>query len=226
MGQDNDLHVYYPNNLAAFVSLLVHVHGVGFPSHWISNFLSNILTNTLISDVSPYLGPLPIPISERNRRVAQRKVNLQPWHADLENILAVSYDAFPFPISLPESFARSHHDIISFSVRAPMNVYKCTDEREVTGLHDPVLALLFFKPSDQHSADTLAKNIDGLLEGRVKNSDKVQILTVVDEVDVYKGVIRWKMSRARAQKMKDEGWVMAPYSFDKRESGVYFSSCI
>lgn len=85
--------VYYPNNLVAFVDLLIHLHGVGFPSHWLSGFFASIIANTLASDVSPYLGILPIPSSERGRRVAPRRVNLRPWHADLENILAVSYEA-------------------------------------------------------------------------------------------------------------------------------------
>ncbi|TCD63140.1 hypothetical protein EIP91_005899 [Steccherinum ochraceum] len=206
---------YYPSNLVSFVDLLIHVHNIGFPSHWIAGFLSDILANKVTSDVSPFMGRTPIPVSERTRRVAQRKVNLQPWHADLENILAVSYPALPFPVRLPDDFAKSEDDLVAFSVDAPISCFDHATARILNPVI-PVMALLFFKP-DKYLSNALANNVDALLEGLIKNSDCVQILTMVDELDMHKGVIRWRMGKQRAAKMKAEAWVMGPYRFDERE---------
>lgn len=65
-------YVRYPNSLAAFVELLVHLHAVGYPTHWLSDFVSIMLTDALTTDVALYQGKYPCPSSEMSRRVARR----------------------------------------------------------------------------------------------------------------------------------------------------------
>lgn len=48
--------VRLPNNLATFVGLLLHLHKVGFPGHWLSDYFHAILHDQLSTEISPYLG--------------------------------------------------------------------------------------------------------------------------------------------------------------------------
>lgn len=209
----------YPNNIVAFIDLLIHLHGVGFPSHWLSAFLTLILSDSLVSDIAPYLGIFPIPSSERTRRVARREVNLTPWHADFENVLAMSWEALPFPIPLPSGFARSPEDLVLLQVNISGCIFTPPDTPHMLASNLPATSLLFFRAkSGGVNADQLARNMHKVLEGDV--ADAVHVMTVIDVFDCVRGIIRWRMSKERATKMKAEGgWVMAPYRFDGRLSG-------
>ena len=215
--------VHYPNNLVVFIDLLIHLHNVGYPSHWLSGFLSTVLADTLVSDVAPYLGNFPIPVSERIRRVQKRKVNLAPWHADLEHVLAVSYEALPFPIALPSGFATSADDIGAFTVYAPLHNFDMATRSDIYKVTFPVISLLFFKDGSPYfkSPKYGADKVPEILEGKLGTKGEVHIVTIVDAFDMLSETIRWRMSRQRVRKMKDEGWSMAPYRHDVRVSREY-----
>lgn len=210
--------IYSPNNLVAFMDLLIHLDGVGFPSHWLSGFLSNIVWDRLSSDVAPYKGQLPIPVSERNRHVSQRKVNLSPWSADLENILAVSYEALPFTVPRPTLFATSVNDLVTFEV--PVHRHMCQISTALNRLNVfyPVVALMFFK-AGAYEGNRIVSRVDDILEGKTGTGGSIQILTMVEKFDVTIGRIQWRLGRRRAEQMKAEGWVMCPYRFDGKETG-------
>ncbi|TCD64576.1 hypothetical protein EIP91_003904 [Steccherinum ochraceum] len=211
----------YPNNLVVFIDLLIRLHGVGFPEHWLSAFINAILSDTLTTDVAPYLGQFPIPSSERRRCVPRRKVNLEPWHVDLENILAGSWEALPFPISFPLTFARSHEELVQLQVDASPRAFTYAS-LHMLSRQAPVLGLLLFRGKvGRNSADHLAQNIHQVLEGKLGTDHSVHILTMVDEFDIKTGKIRWRMNQQRFKQMQEEGgWVMAPYRSDARESIV------
>lgn len=200
------IHFRHPNNLLNFVNLLIHLRGVGFPAHWLSEFLSAILSNQIVTDVAPYVGLFPIPFSERTRRVPKRKINLGPWLSDLENILAVSYEAVPFPLSLPDYFAQSADEIGLFEAE--------TTHRTIGS--DAVIAFMFYKST--RSPYQLSQSLVDVLEGRIKvDSGELQILTMIDTLDMINRVVKWKMSKERFKTMKREGWYMIPYRFDMPE---------
>ncbi len=121
--------VHYPNNLAVFVDLLLHLHKVGFPAHWLADFLGRVLSNDLVTDIAPYLGPFPIPLEERTRRVSMRRINLDPWCMELKTVLAEGYEALPFPV-----FLSSPCDIGVFEVSVPTEVYPCSSSLDVMAL--------------------------------------------------------------------------------------------
>lgn len=210
--------VRYPNNLVAFFNLLVHLSSVGFPSHWLSDFVSTILSGSLVTDIAPFLGELPIPMSEKTRRVASRKINLDPWLVEFETIIATSYESIPFPMSLPVDFSDSNDEIGLFEIQ----LYWYMFSPRTMGLtsYEPVLGLLFYNGGVEHFDDTLTKRVNEILEGKlvVRRGD-IHILTAVDTFDKNTGMVRWKMSRKRVRKMKGEGWYMTPYRFDEREAG-------
>ncbi|TCD63142.1 hypothetical protein EIP91_005901 [Steccherinum ochraceum] len=219
-GQMDRIHT--PNNLTAFIVLVLHLHSVGFPSHWLSGFLSSVLANNLVSDVAPYQGDYPTPTSEHSRRVTQRKVNLEPWHADLEHILVTAYDALPFPIALPQDFASSEADIATYEVEIPAHNVSPAAGLDSHQQTYPVVSLLFYNSRTLYSADDFAENMHSLLEGTFKASADVQIITTIQSLDLTKtsGCCRvsWRMARARTAKMAREGWVMAPFRQDIRRS--------
>lgn len=204
---------HFPNNLVNFINLLIHLNGTGFPAHWLSEYLSTILTDQLITDVAPYVGVFPIPFSERTRRVPKRKLNLSPWLSDLENILAVSYEAVPFPLGLPEHFARSADEIGLFEAET---AYRPEGS-------DAVNALMFCKST--RSPFQFIDSLNEVLEGRLNvDSGEMQILTVIDTLDMIEKVVKWKMSKKRVKMMKREGWYMLPYRFDIRGAlGLFLS---
>ncbi|TCD64567.1 hypothetical protein EIP91_003894 [Steccherinum ochraceum] len=213
-------HIYYPGNIVLFTTLLIHLAEVGFSTEWLSSFLNIILANTMETDLAPYLGQLPIPTSERDRRVERRTVNLAPWHVDFERVLAVVWDVLPFDVALPPAFPRSSKELVSLAVHASLDNFT-PSTRDSLPKQLPVMALLFFRPASGTSADQFAKSVDEVLEGRLEADGAVHIATVVDVFDMASETIQWTMSRARVEGMKAEGgWVMAPYRFDVRESVV------
>jgi hypothetical protein len=100
--------------LAAFFALLVYLKSVGYPGHWLGEFLTSVIEDKLVTDISPYTAKWPIPLSEMYRRVARRKVRLDPWKLKLENIISTSLEGIPFFIARPEDFAADHTEITTF----------------------------------------------------------------------------------------------------------------
>lgn len=169
---------------------------IGFPSRWISGFLAAILSNTLVSDVVPYMGKLPMPLSERDRRVCARNVNLVPWHADLENILVIEYESLPFSVILPSAFATTDQDIGLFSVYAPFDNFEFATKGNSYNVFFPVVSLLFFKPGGAFpEPDYGADRVIDILEGKLGASGTIQIMTVVEHFNMHQDIIRWKMSK-------------------------------
>ncbi|KAF7985824.1 hypothetical protein HWV62_490 [Athelia sp. TMB] len=203
-----------PNNLVAFIGLLVHLQQVGFPAHWLSDFLQDIISDNLVTEIAPYTGRWPIPITEISRRVAKRKVRLDPWLAELETILAMTLQGLPFAISLPPDFAQTPAEIGLFE----------TDVRE-EGWHfgfvasEPTLNLIFY-PSSQYVLKPLLASIHAAFEGHKTSAPitpgSYTILTAMEAFD-RRGVVRWRMSHERVRRMIGEGWYMAAYRTDSKE---------
>ena len=63
------VHVSLPNNLVAFINLLVYLHGGGFPGHWLSDFIWSVLADNLVTDIARCLGKWPIPVLDITRLV-------------------------------------------------------------------------------------------------------------------------------------------------------------
>lgn len=95
--------VEMPNNLVVFIRVLIDLHRVGCPSHWIGDFLQSILDNNLVTAATP-AERVPIPLSESTKKNALRKINLAPWRANLQVILAFAKEALPFSVALPQTY--------------------------------------------------------------------------------------------------------------------------
>ncbi|KAJ6496322.1 hypothetical protein C8R45DRAFT_1132445 [Mycena sanguinolenta] len=52
--------VVAPHTIVMFIHLLIHLHKVGYPGHWLGDFLATLLSNTLITDILPFTNTYPI----------------------------------------------------------------------------------------------------------------------------------------------------------------------
>ncbi|KAJ7173293.1 hypothetical protein C8R46DRAFT_945999 [Mycena filopes] len=212
--------VRMPNNLVAFVRLLVHLHAVGYPGHWLAEFLQTILSDSLVTDVVPYLATFPIPLSDLTRSGPSRRVRLDPWLAQLENILVPARAGLPFAVALPREFAPTHTDIAVYEAVVQT---KGPDSFGMFSapVEDPVVDLLFFKPSRTPNADALARLIPNILETASEGivpRGTVCLLSSQELVDIPGRRVSWRMSRERVRKMRAEGWVMVVYRTDNRQT--------
>ncbi|KAF8968714.1 hypothetical protein BDZ97DRAFT_2056141 [Flammula alnicola] len=207
-----------PNNLGAFFHVLVHLHRVGFPSHWIGDFIQSVVSDNLVTDVAPYLGRLPIPMTEVNKRKASRRIHLDPWQAELQVILASTKAALPFSVAVPPEYP-SWEDIRIYKATVePVNLQRNPLSRYWGPLTSPftrAVGLIFYRPTRDLDADALAHRVPAILEGdREVQGLKVQIMLSQEKVDLSKGELSWKMSKSWYEKMKAEKWKMAAYRTD------------
>ncbi|KAJ7245921.1 hypothetical protein B0H12DRAFT_1127173 [Mycena haematopus] len=179
--------VMAPNNIIAFIWLLIHLQKVGYPGHWLGDFLATLLCNTLVTDTLPFTGIYPI---------------------SPEAIVARIRPALPFIISLPAQF--------QFPAADDIGLY-CASVFFYGGqsTFDPVAGLLFFNPAKVRlggQADW-PRHIPAILrgEGPCKATDICVVLTIEELLWGPMGEVRWRMNRTRVARMKAEGWAVAVY---------------
>lgn len=208
--------VVLPNNFVAFIGLLVHLHSVGYPGHWLTDFLNTILADNLVTDIAPYVGILPIPVSEIRRRVPRRKVRLDPWLADLENILAPSWRGLPFPISLPANFAKTPEEIGTYAASCSIN----NPMVEMFHPGDPTIILVFYKATPSINENKITDAIPNMFEGKPFPAvGNIVILTTQEAVDQHKE-LRWRLNRKRAEEMMRGKWFVVAVRGDMLLSGL------
>ncbi|KAJ7041619.1 hypothetical protein C8F04DRAFT_994717 [Mycena alexandri] len=218
-----NVRVRMPNNLVVFVRLLAHLHAVGYPAHWLAEFLHTILSDSLVTDVAPYLGMFPIPLSDLTRSVPSRRVRLDPWLAEFENILVTSQAGLPFAVSLPREFARNHTDIAVYEAVVQLKGPDLGPMFATAPVQDPVVDILLYKPSKTLTVDALARLISGILEGGPTQMGRgtLYLLSSQEVVDIPGRKVSWRLSRDRVRTMRAEGWVMVVYRTDNHEAVTF-----
>ncbi|KAI0719792.1 hypothetical protein C8T65DRAFT_725210 [Cerioporus squamosus] len=160
--------VRLPHNLVAFFGIVTYLHRIGYPGHWLSEFLAKVLSGSMVSDVRPYNDFYPIPVSERTRRVPIRRVRTDPWLIEFETIIATAYYAIPFPISgaLPVDFTRDAGDIAVWEVQVrPAQYFTQSAFMNFSHPRDPCTELLFFR-TDVTSQRVLIDEREKIFEGK------------------------------------------------------------
>ena len=213
-----------PHNLVAFFGLLMHLHRVGYPGHWLSDFMSRVLSGQMLSDIPPFDGVYPIPVSHRNRRVQARRVRTDPWLVDFENIIATAYHAIPFVISgaLPTNFSRDPDDIVVWEASVQADHFALHRFGNFTGHspHDPRTHLLFYR-SDVASADEITGSVRSIFEGKPTPAPGTFFILTAQEYVQFETCIRFKLSKTRVKKMKQEKWSMVAYRNDNGNVGKW-----
>ncbi|PIL28785.1 hypothetical protein GSI_08829 [Ganoderma sinense ZZ0214-1] len=211
-----------PHNLVAFFGLLMYLHRVGYPGHWLSDFLSRVLSGRMLSDIVPYQDKYLIPINERHHRVKSRRVRTDPWLVEFETIIATVYHAIPFPVAsaLPADFSRDAQDIALWEVRVqpPADFWHHPSMRYNTG--DEPRAQLLFYWADLVSASTPIDGIERIFEGGATPAPGTFfVLTAVEHVQ-YDECVRFRLSRRRVERMRREKWNMLAYRNDSAQQAT------
>lgn len=221
--------VEFPNNINAFLHVLIHLHRVGFPAHWISEFLQSMVSNNLITTAQPYLDKTPIPSSEARNRIPATKIHLEAWQAEFQNIIASTLPATPFALNLPQDYP-TYDEIRTFKATVkPLNLEQHPAALRWGSLiysgRDKTAGLLFYKPTQGIDAEFITRRIPGLFTGIKELRDiQVQIMLCPETFDMDgKKEVSWKMSQAWYDRMKKEKWCMAVYRTDIYINGE--SSC-
>jgi hypothetical protein len=226
-----------PNNMVAFINQLVHLCDLGFPAHWISDYVQNMLADKVVSRAVPS-RVLPIPVSDMDssQRGADRKLGLGPWIAELETILASIREGLPFFVSLPTDdgivVASGLGEIGKFEAKVKSFKGLRLMQR-VFSPFDPVANLLFWKPTPSSGRNELTlknegeriikQEVDWVLSGGGQPSSewngKFFVLTAQESVDQDKSV-SWRMAKKRVERMRKEGWVVMLVNSDFRLGGM------
>ncbi|TFK84367.1 hypothetical protein K466DRAFT_625040 [Polyporus arcularius HHB13444] len=206
-----------PHNLVAFFALILHVHRVGYPGHWLSDLLARVLSGRMVSDVVPYNAEYPIPVSCSSERVAPRPVRTDPWLIEFETIIATAYYAIPFPIAaaLPADFSRDAEDIVVWQAAVTPATRFAQDEPSVfCSPFEPVTHLLFFR-ADEIRAGEVIGDMRDIFEGRGTPAPGTFFVLTAQEYVQYQTCVRFRLSRPRVERMRGEtGWSMVAYRSD------------
>jgi hypothetical protein len=208
-----------PTTLRTFIQLLMHVKQLGYPSHWISEVLEHIVEDNLESEHRPSQDS-PIPISEIMSIHPRRKMQLSPWMADIEVVVATVLSALPFALRLPQRFPAAS-DIGLYS--SPVDSIRGADGSEEWGNpRSPSLALLFVAKGVRAEESYIRSK--SVLFSHSSIGDKMQLMLSIDRLQVDSwnllGKVSWRMSDERVGKMKGEGWQMCLWRTDKSIPGT------
>lgn len=214
------LKIVLPNNLVAYFALLLHLHRVGFPAHWLSDFLRSLLSGDLVTDIDSYRGKYPIPVSEITRRVPRRRIRLDPWLLEFETVLAIAHKGIPFPVALPQDYAQNASDIGTYEALVmPARMAPPMDFDDIDmSPFSPMTRLLLYKPGNG-GPDPIVDKLPRIMEGKTgPPPGEVYVVTSPDTVD-YLERVTWKMSKRRVEQMRKEKWQMVAYRIGMNETG-------
>lgn len=219
--------VKLPDNLVAFIKLLYELRHIGYPSHWLSDFLHAVLNGTLQVDHPVYREETPRPISDIYKRVAPYHARLDPWYAELEMILASTWHCLPFATQFPDGFATSADEVGVFKANPVTNMQYMT--MLSFPRNDSVFCLLFYKPMESglqsdNSLQSFLSDLPSVIGGQARPPPGTfHIFTTLESLDLNVPVVHWKMSKKLAAKMRRERWVSVLWRTDFYVVGEYFT---
>ena len=212
--------VKLPNTLVVFVALLGELKNIGYPSHWLADFVQAVISDNVVTNRLSYRGIIPRPISELAAQDRVHHIRVDPWLADLEVILASSLDGLPFAFQMPTGFATNAGEIGHYKASIEANMFY-TNPIIRFPENDAVLALLFYKEAkilDARANKVLNfffESLTSIIDGQATpSSGTFHILTTIDFIDLKAGVVRWRISKAKMAKMRRERWSMVAWRTD------------
>lgn len=205
--------VRFANNPVAFLRLLLYLHLIGYPSHWLSEFLQSVLWNNLVTEAVG-AKELPIPVTHAIIFLDARKVDLAPWVPEFEMLLAITKVGLPFHVRLPADFASKSEEIGTYET----NFHWSSSGRSLSPLfapNDHAAMLVFWRSSSIR----YSKDVSGLIKGSIDEKGRAtprNDLVVLNCLEgLGDGKVRWKLAKKRVEGMKREGdWEMAIFRSD------------
>ena len=88
-------------NLTAFLRLLMHLHTIGYPAHWLGQVLANILKDDVVTSARPPIK-CPIDLDECLKRRDMKKMSTSAFVAELSTLTAMFSRVLPFAVIVRE----------------------------------------------------------------------------------------------------------------------------
>jgi hypothetical protein len=160
-------HFLFPTlNLTNFFHLLVHLHDIGYPAHWLGEVLAKILEGQVVTTARPP-KTLPLDVQEAvTRRYPAARVNTNPYMAEMSTLTVLYARILPFcPIttaSLP-----SPASIYSYSIR--MREVETPPPGET---YAQALILIFFRLDLHMACKARAEEMYSLLDMSPEKNDR------------------------------------------------------
>jgi hypothetical protein len=213
--------IRFANNPVAFFRLLLYLHSIGYPSHWLSEFLQSVLWNDLKTE-AVLAKELPIPLSHATAVVSARKVDLAPWLPEFEMILASTRVGLPFHVRLPAGFATTSEEIGTYEA----NYHWSNASRLVPlVLYDHAAMLVFWRTNSIMYPKDVAALIAASVGEKGRASPRNDLVVVNCLEEVRDGKVRWKLAKERVEKMKREGdWESAIFRSDAGMIGKFYET--
>jgi len=131
--------LHLPANLSRYISVLVNLHEIGYPSHWLSTILSAILENKVITTARLHQS-CPLDINELEKRHPPVCIDAAPFQADISTVVTMYQRIIPFGlVSSYEYLLPSIEDIYEYKMCfGPMT--------NLMTVSNPVISIMFFNP--------------------------------------------------------------------------------
>lgn len=110
-------HFIFPTlNLTNIFRLTIHLHEIGYPSHWLADILTRILDDQLTTSARPPRTH-PVQSSEISKQNSLAKLSSAPWRAEMSTLTVLFQRLLPFSPMTTTTALPSPHAIFSYCVR-------------------------------------------------------------------------------------------------------------
>ena len=95
-----DKTIYSPLNITTIFRVIMHLHELGYPAHWLGGFLSSVLSGKITTNARPPRScPLAIPELKQQRSV--RVMSVSPFVAEMQTQTTIWMPLLPFGFVSP-----------------------------------------------------------------------------------------------------------------------------
>ncbi|CAN9240073.1 unnamed protein product [Alternaria alternata] len=98
-------YIYAPLNVTIFFRLIVRLHELGYPAHWLSEVISAILSNQVHTEAR-FPSTSPLTVEESGRKHSCMHIDIAPFIPEFSALTAMWMYELPFGIAAPLSIPK------------------------------------------------------------------------------------------------------------------------
>lgn len=204
-----------PMNTTIIFRILIHLQNLGYPSHWLSDFLAQSLSNNVVTSARPP-KTCPLDIAESTCDNPMMRLSIAPFVSELTSLSLIFQPFLPFTIvtsSLPPPSA-----VFEYHLSAPDNAGGLplpSNERQVWILvfHDATLWREVYDDKSFQSCD-LRRLLDSSSESKLPKPEAKRAETFRE-----KGVLVVSTFEYEAKTKRAKLWMVEEKMYAMVESG-------
>lgn len=189
-------------NLSIYFRVLIHLHQIGYPAHWLAEILASIIENNVISSVRQF-HTSPLEPSELAQKHPTKKLSTAPYIPEVTTLTVLFQRILPFAILTILPFPKTIH---RFSIKVSID-WQGTDQGNDSYPQSNAI-LVFYRSSlmDRFNhGGKLDKLLDPVLSGeKAKLYDEGLIVISTWEWDARSGTGRFWMASEKIEKLFSE----------------------